>query len=318
MRDAARLSALSVSAAHCALAAAISAGVTRSLAAVRSSLSSRRVCSITAASPRALTSPRIAPPTASTSAASSRFKSSSAAKSFAKPRAALSSLSGTGGLAETLDPRIDLGVARLERDAVDDETRGHVGDVLDLDEAVFTQGLAGGDEIDDASRQSHRRREFHRAVELDAFGLDAAARKVPSRDLGIFGGDAHRAPARRIVVAEILRRRRDDEAALADAEIERRIDLGVLELHQHVAAGDTHVCATEGDEGGDVEIAHADDVEIAVIGAEAELARVRVVELALDFDSGTPHHRHHLVEDAPFRQRQDQRFVTEQRSLQRQ
>src|SRR5579883_2805054 len=287
MRAAARLSALSISGAHLALAAAISAGDTRSLAAVRSSLSSRRVCSMTAASPRALTSSRIAPTVASTSAASSRFRSSSAAKSFAKLRAALSSLSGTGGLAETLDPRIDLGVAGLERDAVDDEARGHVGDVLDLDQAVLAQSLAGGDEIDDTPRQPHRRREFHRAVELDAFGLHAAAGEMPARDLGIFGGNAHRTPARRIVVAEILRRRGDDEPTLADAEIERRVDFGVLEFHQHVAAGDAHVRTAEGDEGGDVEIADADDVEIVVVGAEAELARVRIVELALDFDSGT-------------------------------
>src|SRR5579872_973352 len=318
MRAAARLSALSVSAAHCALAAAISAGDTRSLAAVRSSLSSRRVCSMTAASPRALTSSRIDPAAASTSAASSRFKSSSAAKSFAKLRAALSSLSGTGGLAEALDPWIDLGVARLERDPVDDEARRHVGDVLDLDQAVFAQGLTRGDQIDDAARQPHRRRKLHRAVELDAFGLDAAAGEMPARDLGIFGGDAHRAPASRIVVTEILGRRRDDETTLADAQIERCVDFGVLEFHQHVATGDAHVRAAESDEGGDVEIAHADDVEIIVVGAEAKLARVRIVELALDFDSGTLHHRHHLVEDAPFGQRQYQRFVTEHRLLQRQ
>src|SRR6185437_12999641 len=318
MRAAARLSALSVSGAHFALAAAISAAVTRSLAAVSSSLSSRCVCSITAASPRVRTSSTIAVAAASTSAANSRFRSSSAAKSLAKPRATLSSLSGTGGLAKTLDPRIDFGVARLERDAVNDETRGHVGDVLDLDQAVLAQRLAGGDEIDDAPRQTHAGRQLHRAVELDAFGLDAAACEVPARDLGIFGGDAHCAPARRIVVAEILRRRGDDKAALADAEIERRVDLGVLEFHQYIAAGDTHVRTTEGDERGNVEIAHANDVEVAVVGAKAQLARVRVIELTFDFDSGAPHNRHDLVEDAPFGQCQHQRFVTEQRSLQRQ
>src|SRR5487761_1223522 len=148
MRAAARLSASSVSGAHFALAAAISVTLNRSVAAVSASLSNRRGQSITAASPRAFTSSRIAATAASTSAASSRFRSSSAAKSLAKPRAALSSLSGTGGLAEALDPGADLGVARLERDAVDDETRRHVGDVLDLDQAILAQRLAGGDEID--------------------------------------------------------------------------------------------------------------------------------------------------------------------------
>src|SRR5579875_287883 len=152
MREAARPSALSVSGLHCALAAAISAALTRSVAAVSSNRSRRRVCSIKAASPLVRTSSTIAATAASTSAASSRFKSSSAAKSLAKPGNALASLSGTGRLAEALDPGIDLGVARLERDAVDDETGGHVGDVLDLHKAVLAQRLAGRDQIDDAAR----------------------------------------------------------------------------------------------------------------------------------------------------------------------
>ena len=65
----------------------------------------------------------------------------------------------------------------------------------------------------------------------------------------------------RIVAARILLGRRDDEPAVADAEIERHIDLGIVELHQHVVAGDAELRRAEGDEGGDVEVAHADDVE---------------------------------------------------------
>ena len=99
------------------------------------------------------------------------------------------------------------------------------------------------------------------------------AREMAARDLGIFGRDAHMAPARRIVALRILLRRRDDEAAAADIQIERHIDFGIVEFHQHVVAGDAELRRAESDEGRDVEAAHADDVEPGVVGLEAELAR---------------------------------------------
>ena len=98
--------------------------------------------------------------------------------------------------------------------------------------------------------------------ELDAFGLDAARGEMPARDLGIFGGDAHMAPAPRIVAARHLGRLGDREPALADAEIDRRVDLRIVELHQHVGAGDAEMRRAEGHEGRDVEAADADDVEV--------------------------------------------------------
>src|SRR5512146_2176172 len=129
---------------------------------------------MTAASPRARTSSMIAATAASTSASSSRFAATSAAKRSAKSAARLSSLSGTGGLAEAVDPAAHLLGARLQRGAIDNEARGHVGDVLDLDEAVRLQGAAGLDEIDDLAAEADARRQLHRAIELDAFGLNAA------------------------------------------------------------------------------------------------------------------------------------------------
>ena len=112
-------------------------------------------------------------------------------------------------------------------------------------------------------------------VELDAFGLHAARGEVAARDLGIFGGDADVAPAPRIVAARHLDRLGDREPAIADAEIERRVDLRIVELHQHVVAGDAEMRRAEGDEGRDVEAAHADDVEVGMVGREAQLARRR-------------------------------------------
>src|SRR5580658_4499795 len=215
---------------------------------------------MTAASPCARTAARISATAASTSSSTSRLAASRREKSAAKPGALASSLSGIGRLAEALDPAGDFLGAGLERDAIDDEARGDVGDALDLDEAVGAQRRSRLDEVDDLAAQADARRELHGAIELDALRLDAARREMPARDLRVLGGDAQLAPARRVVAAEILGRRRDDETAMPDLQVERRVDLGVFELHQHIVAGHADMRRPESDEGRDVEIAHADDV----------------------------------------------------------
>ena len=85
------------------------------------------------------------------------------------------------------------------------------------------------------------------------------AAKCAPRDLGIFGRDADVAPAVGIVLAHHLRRLGHRQAALADAEVDRRVDLRIVELQQHVVAGDAELRRAERDEGRDVEAAHADD-----------------------------------------------------------
>src|SRR5262245_36750518 len=138
----------------------------------------------------------IAVTTASTFDADSRRLASNAANASAKSAFAAFSLSGMGDL---LDPRRDLAMPRLERGPVDDEPRRHVGDALDLDQPVRLEGGAGGHEIDDAAAQTKRRRQFDRAIELDAFGLHAPRGEMLARDLRVLGRDAHMAPAPRIV-----------------------------------------------------------------------------------------------------------------------
>ena len=58
---------------------------------------------------------------------------------------------------------------------------GDLGDHLDLDQAVLLQRAARGDQIDDARREAEHRRQFHRAVQLDAFGLHAARLEMAPR-----------------------------------------------------------------------------------------------------------------------------------------
>src|SRR5580700_474259 len=145
---------------------------------------------MTAASPPARTAARISATAASTSSSTSRLAVTRRETSAAKPGVPVSSLSGIGRLAETLDPAGNFLGAGLEGDAVDDEARGDVGDPLDLDEAVGAQRRSRLDEIDDLAAQADAGRELHRAVELDALRLDAARREMPARDLRVFGGDA--------------------------------------------------------------------------------------------------------------------------------
>ena len=69
-----------------------------------------------------------------------------------------------------------------------------------------------------------------------------------------------------------LGRRGHGHTAMPDIEIERRVDLGIIELHQHVVAGDPELGGAEGDEGRDIEAAHPDQVERRVGGRETAAA----------------------------------------------
>src|SRR5579872_4817214 len=227
---------------------------------------------MSASSPRALTSLRMAAAASSTDASASRRPSRRAANSDAKVGFPAVSLRGMDGLAETVDEGAHRLGERFERGAIDDEARGDVGDVLDLDETVRFQGTAGLDEIDNLAAKTDARSKLHGAIELDAFRLDPAGREMAAGNLGIFGGDPDMAPARRLIRFERAFRGGDNEAAEAHLEIERRVKLGVARFHEHIVAGDAEMSGTEGDEGRDVEIPDADHIKIRLVGGEAKLA----------------------------------------------
>src|SRR3546814_6274226 len=88
----------------------------------------------------------------------------------------------------------------LEGGAADDQAAADLGDRLDLDQPVFLERAPRRDEIDDARREAQRRRQFHRTVQFDTFGLDAARLEEGARRVRIFGRDANVAPAARIVL----------------------------------------------------------------------------------------------------------------------
>src|SRR5579859_1191561 len=277
--------------------------------------SKRWVQSLSASSPRRRTSAMMADTTSVTSCAVSRLSSSSRLKAASKWVSARFSLRAIGTLPETLDPAGQLFRPGLERRSVDDQPRGDIGDPLYFDKAIGLQRGPGGHQVHDQAAQAEAGRQLHCAVQLDAFRLHAALGEMLGGDGGVFGGDANMAPARRIVLAGQFDRFGHRQMAFADAEIERGIDLGIVELHQHVIAGDADLGGAERDEGGDVEGAHADDVDMRMVGGKAECAGFRIVEIRLGFDTGGPHQRHRLVQNPALGQGQHQFIRSVHRNL---
>jgi hypothetical protein len=101
----------------------------------------------------------------------------------------------------------------------------------------------------------------------------------------------------------------DRYPALADAQIERRVNLGVVKLHQHVGAANADLGGPERDEGRDVERPHAHHVQHRVVGFEAQPAAVVVLIVGRRDDAGARQQRSAFRQDAALWQGEDQRLV---------
>src|SRR3546814_2138559 len=69
----------------------------------------------------------------------------------------------------------DVCSSDLERSAVDDQPCRNIKDPVGFDQPVLRQCAPARNKIDDPGREAQRGGKFHRAVELDAFGLDSPA-----------------------------------------------------------------------------------------------------------------------------------------------
>ena len=213
-------------------------------------------------------------------------------------------IAGSGIGAEGLDQSGHAGVG-LQRRAVDDQPCGDVEDARGLDQPVLLQRLPAGNEIDDPARQPKLGRYLHRAVELDAFRLNAALFEMAAGEVGIFGRDAQMARSARPFGRAL--RFGDGEVAVADIEIDRRVELGIIEFLDHVRPDDADLRRAMGDEGGDVEGAHADQPHIVAARAEGQRAVGLVVERVVGHHARARHHRQGLVEDPPLGHGEGQR-----------
>jgi len=92
---------------------------------------------------------------------------------------------------------------------------------------------------------------------------------------------------------------------MPNVEVERRVDLRIVEFHQHVVAGDAELGRAKGDKRGDVKAAHANQIERRLAGRKAKLARTGILERGLRLYTEALQQRHHLAEDPSVRQRQD-------------
>ena len=161
----------------------------------------------------------------------------------------------------------------LQRGAVDDQAAGDLGDHLGLHQAVGLQGGAG--------RRRGRRSAARGRGRGPAPSRRSGGRSRPGcrgrrsgggRCWGIWWRPGRATSVGGSSVPAVAAGSATDTRQRADAEVERRVDLRVIELHQHVGAADADLGGAERDEGGDVEAAHADDVERRVVGGEAKSA----------------------------------------------
>ena len=121
-------------------------------------------------------------------------------------------------------------------------------------------------------------RELDRTIELDAFGLDAARGEVAAGDLRVLCRHPNVARASDIAVLDAVGCRGHREAAMTDIEVERSVNLGIVEFHQHIIAGDAELSGAEGDESGRIEAADTDQIETGLACAKAKLPRRRVIK----------------------------------------
>ena len=202
--------------------------------------------------------------------------------------------------AKTLDPGADLVRAGFEGDAVDDQAGGNLGDDVGLDQAVGFQRAAGLHQVDDQAGQAKAGGQLHRAVQGDDFGLDAAAGEMPAGDVGVFAGDADAGELGKLGQPGFVLRLGDGNAAMADIEVERGVNFRVVEFHQHVAAANADLGGAEGNEGGDVEGADADDVEAGMVGGEAQAATGLIGVIGRGNDAGSAKQRGTFVQNTAF------------------
>src|SRR3546814_13288268 len=85
---------------------------------------------------------------------------------------------------------------------------------------------------------------------------------------------------------------------MADMQVDGSVDLRMVELHHDVLAGNPEMGCAEGEEGGGVETADPDDVELRIAGRELQLARVLVEERILGLNAGTRQQRGYGLQDA--------------------
>src|SRR6476661_4328292 len=248
--------------------AATDAALTRSNSAVYSS---------TAASPRTRTSVTMLATEASIASSSARSRAVSFASADANPGSNVSRrrISGIARyrLGDRVEDRLNDIALELERGRIDDQPRADRPDLLDDDQIVGLQRLAGADQVDDQIGQPHQRRELHRSVQLDQIDMNSLGAEMRSRGADVLGGDLEAGAALHGAGVIEIAARCDNQAAAADRQVERLIKTFSAVLEQHVLAGDAKVRGAVLNVRWNIGRAHDDKTEVGAIARQDQLAR---------------------------------------------
>ena len=155
-------------------------------------------------------------------------------------------------------------------------------------------------------RQTQRRCQFHRPVQLHTFRLDTLALEIAAGEIGIFGGYPQMRDIRHLF--RIILWLRNRQTAAPDAEINRCIQFAIAEFLDHVRADNTDLCGTVRNKGRDVERPHPDDRHMRQIGREFQTAVGLVKKGVFWHDPRLLQERQGIVENPPFRNCKDQWF----------
>ena len=199
-------------------------------------------------------------------------------------------------------------MTQFKRRPIHHQTQRHIQHMLNFNEIVRRQGASCVDQVNDAPRQSERRRQFHRAREFYRLRLHAARREVPPRQTRILRRHAHLAPRHRRVARGEGGVLGDDHAAARQAEINGRVDFGIAELRQHIGAGETEVRAAERHEGRGVKRAHAHEIHAVSGGRELQPPVGFVQQSRRRKEAERLEERSRVAEDASARNREDERI----------
>lgn len=115
------------------------------------------------------------------------------------------------------------------------------------------------------------------------------------------------APAPGIVGGSKRRRLGNRNPAMANIEIDRRIEFRIGKFFNNIRSDDAELRCTVGNKGRNVEGAHPDQADIRAIGFEPERAAAFITKGSFGLNSGARKQGQRLFEDAPFGDSEDDR-----------
>ena len=144
---------------------------------------------------------------------------------------------GNGGR-ESPEQRLERCRPGFHRGLVDDQTRRHLADLLDFDQLIGTQGVAGGNQIDDGVGKTDQRCELHRSVQLDQLDVDPLAGEVLTGDCSELGRDPQARPTTDGLLVIKTHPRRNAHPATANAQVNRLVQRVVTSLREVLIVSD--------------------------------------------------------------------------------